>query len=365
MKFILHPLAFFALLLPLAAQQQQQQFQNVQRQQEQQSIMDAKAKGEDKEEKAPELFPGENADVGPQLLVRAKPRRQWLEATADSQYYYTSNVFLAKESYSGSPTDTGVMVSTAQVAFAPDAFDLWDVKVSPRLGFRYQWYNYGMDKVNGQDIPKEITGLNSLDFDAQTAFAEANFNFFKDWNATIGADFTRLVGHEAPRSDYYEFYKEVAPHFRIERVFPVNNDIAISLAYTNYIRITDSTPLTPMLEGQSSYNNNRIENALTLTYTQQIIERLIAQPYFRCEYDNYMSSTGVSGSFASREDLAYGVGMSLAYYFNKWASVRSFISYDTRSSHGLTEGRAGIPSGTIYDYEVYNGGIGADLTFRF
>ncbi|MDD5262382.1 MAG: hypothetical protein PHD76_11110 [Methylacidiphilales bacterium] len=352
MKHSFLGLVFFCAAAGLLQAQNQsaiQQYQNTQQQQEQFNKIDATQKGEKDKEAAPELYPGENKDVGPQLLVRAVPRRQWIEATADSQYYYTSNVFLAKETAPGSRSDTGVMVSTAQVALAPDPFDLWGGKVSPRIGFRYQWYNYGMDRNDNQDLPN---GLNSLDFDAQTAFADVRYQFLKDWIFTMGADFTRLVSHEPPLKDYHEFYKEAVPHFGLERLFTVSDNSAVSLAYTNYIHITDSTPAAP-----SSYSNNRMENAVTLSYTQQVIEHLILQPYFRFQYDNYISSSG-PGSNGSRMDLGYSTGLTAAYYFNNWASIRSFFTYDTRATHGLT-------NSSIYDYEVYNGGVGADMTFRF
>src|SRR5450432_2530753 len=45
---------------------------------------------------APELYPGENADVGPQRILRLKPRKTYFEVIADSQCLYTGNVYLSE-----------------------------------------------------------------------------------------------------------------------------------------------------------------------------------------------------------------------------------------------------------------------------
>jgi len=45
----------------------------------------------------PELYAGESSDVGPQSVLQTKPRRTYLEAFADAQYFYTDNMFLANQ----------------------------------------------------------------------------------------------------------------------------------------------------------------------------------------------------------------------------------------------------------------------------
>src|SRR5437868_2280604 len=61
---------------------------------------------------APELFPGESSDIGPQSVLRTKARKTWFEAIADVQYFYTDNMFLTEQN----KQETGVLVSTAQFA---------------------------------------------------------------------------------------------------------------------------------------------------------------------------------------------------------------------------------------------------------
>src|ERR1039457_5109643 len=42
----------------------------------------------------PELYPGDDQDVGPQSVLRIKPSQPLFEAMADAQYFYTDNMFL-------------------------------------------------------------------------------------------------------------------------------------------------------------------------------------------------------------------------------------------------------------------------------
>src|SRR5579859_2852410 len=44
---------------------------------------------------APALYDSETDDVGPQTVVKVKPRRTWIQAFGDEQYFYTDNLFLA------------------------------------------------------------------------------------------------------------------------------------------------------------------------------------------------------------------------------------------------------------------------------
>ena len=86
------------------------------------------------EEMAAELYPEENADIGPQSILRLKPRHRWFSATVDAQYYYTDNLFLSDQDTIG----TDVLLSALQLAITPPAFALGAGRVAPRLGAQPQ-----------------------------------------------------------------------------------------------------------------------------------------------------------------------------------------------------------------------------------
>src|ERR1700677_4347276 len=54
---------------------------------------------------APELYPGENMDVGPQRILRMNPRHNYFDVILDSQAFYSDNA-----NYSQQPGAVGSMV---------------------------------------------------------------------------------------------------------------------------------------------------------------------------------------------------------------------------------------------------------------
>ena len=124
-------------------------------------------------EAVPELYPGENEDVGPQFLVVPRVRKTLFEAGVDVQYYYTSNALLSEKGN----VDTGILLSTAYLGFAPTPIDLWGGKFAVRAGYREQMYNYGLDNTTNQ--------LNNLDFAVGTTYLGGRFTFGANWTFSL------------------------------------------------------------------------------------------------------------------------------------------------------------------------------------
>ena len=181
---------------------------------------------------APELYPGEDQDVGPQSVLRIKPRPPLVEAMADAQYYYTDNMFLNDHN----KIDTAVLVSTVEVALTPTPFDLAGGKVAPRIGYRHQWFDFGFD---GKRMPRMAdVPLNFYDFNAQTGFADLQWSRDK-WTVEAGVDYTRLMS----TSDYEQFYQEGLPHLSVQRLFQLNDKTSFSIGYEGNYHFSDSSNL--------------------------------------------------------------------------------------------------------------------------
>src|SRR6185369_930813 len=132
-----------------------EQQQGAQRVMDQQQTMNALRTGTN----APEIYEGENADIGPQHVLRLVPRRTYFEVRADSEYLYSDNPLLTKQFFRRPGT---IFVNTLNVAFAPPAYRLGEGRLSPTIGVQSQWYNFGL----GGPSLKAF----DLDFEAQTAF---------------------------------------------------------------------------------------------------------------------------------------------------------------------------------------------------
>jgi hypothetical protein len=290
---------------------------------------------------APELYVGENDDIGPQRILKVKgqsavaaPRREWLDIMLDSQVFYSDN---ANFGSADNRIRSAVFVNTAQLAIAPTPFDLGSGKFAPAVGFSSQWYNYSSDQMS------------PLDFDAHTAFVNLRY-FLGNWQFSLGANYTRLLS----QNGYEETYREWLPNYTIQRVIPVNDKIAIILGNVIDYHFTHiPTPFT----GYRDDLNDHFDDMAFLSVNWQLSSKFAVQPFYRFQYSLYPNDTASAtlASSTQRNDYLSTVGITFLYSFNQHASVRAFCSYNTKSSDDqLTP-----------HYDEINGGIGASLNIRF
>ena len=318
-------LLVFASLWSLPAQPVSvQQFQNTrQAQQFQQTLT-----GLRNATNAPELYPAESTDVGPQRILRLNPRPDYFDVFFDSQVFYSDNANFAE-----GPDIIGsaVFVNTAQAAFTPPAYKLGPGSFAPAIGFVSQWYNYGNNRMA------------YLDFDAQTAFISGRYTV-NNWQFSVGFNYTRLLN----QGDYDQTYEEFLPVLAVQRIFPVSDKLLFVLGNQVDYHFTD-VPATP---GTSTEINNRFDAAANLALSWQMTRHLILQPYCRFQYSNYRYDTLQT---SDRNDFLYSFGVTLAYYINQNLSLRTFFNYNIKQSDDPY-----TPA-----YHEYNGGAGASLNFNF
>ncbi len=290
----------------------------------------------------PEISPDESSDVGPQSVLRIKQRKTYFEAMADAQFFYTDNMFLG-DSFRKS---ANVLVSTAQIALAPTPYDLLDGKFAPRIGFRQQWFDYGLlggDKVSVislDDIyatPQKVR-LNKFDFNAQTLFTDMQWSRDK-WTASLGFDFTRLL----TTSSYSQFYREYVPRWSLQRNFTVNENGAFALGYMGDYRFTSVDTPPTVLDDDS---NDRTDHSLFAAWTQQLCPHSLAQPFYRYTFTHFTAR-------GSRDDQLHSLGVALYFFFTPQVSLRTFVSYDVRKSD------------SAQDYRKLDAGGGVNLTVKF
>lgn len=280
---------------------------------------------------APELYPGENADVGPQRILRLKPRKTYFEVIAESQCFYTDNVYLSDDNKVGG----ALFVNTIQAALAPESYALGPGRFAPMLGFRSQWFNYA-GQVN----------LSSLDFSAQTAFINGRYQA-GNWQFYGAFDLTRLLDQPG----YNEVYRECMPTLGFQRFFPVNDKLMFAAGPQFSYHFTDS-----QTNGQAgTAANNRFDAALNLSLTCLITPKLIAQPFYRFQYSRYPDYSDGAQPANSRDDLVNTFGGSLAYFFNKNFAVRVFTVYEINHSS----------YSSAFSYHKFDAGGGLSLDVRF
>jgi hypothetical protein len=308
-----------------------------------------------------ELYPGEAEDFGVQRLTTEKKYRKWMKASLDWQFGYTDNylfqsssIVVANAGVQAGKIDTTVMISTLDVALAPDTFDYWSGKMSPKIGYRHQWWNYGQ-------LIDKTSDFNNFDFETQTFYGELPYGFLETWSVFIGADFTRLVTREGTTNDdYNEFYKQVGPKWGINKLFKLNDYNFISLGMDQQYLFTEVDEVS----GLSNNLNDRFNHTVTAAYTWTPLDRLYLTPYYRFTatyYPDFEVTNGTAGEHEDRTDYLNSVGAIVAYQFNEYLSARVYISHDWKDT---TYFRSGDTT-TVQDYEKFDGGLGGTFSIAF
>lgn len=256
---------------------------------------------------APEIYPGESGDVGPQSVLAVKPRKTWFTGIADSEYFHTDNVFLDRNFHQSS----GVLVSTAQIALAPTPYPMGQGLSAPRVGFCEQWYDFFPDHTVSPPF-------NNLDFNAQTIFADQRW-MRNNWIVGAGFDYTRLM----TTPGYSQFYYEYVPRWELQRSFQICENSAFSLAYEGYYHFAHASA-TQFNQPQSSFYD-RLDQVLLATYNFTPCAHAQIQPYYCFKYTHFTSNI-------HREDYLNSVGLAVYCLISKNFSARAFVGYDNRKS---------------------------------
>ena len=311
-----------------------QQMQNFQQNAEQQMPMIGLRAGTN----APEVYPGENSDIGEQHILRVIPKPTMWEAVVDSRFFFTDNATLSQKTAANPLTSSAVFVNTVSAAYAPTPYKLGDGRFAPTLGYRMQWYNY-----EGGPTPAGPVSLN--DFNAQTFFLGAKYLMPANWQLFGEFDYIRMV----QQPDYsVEFYHEAVPSVGVQRLFQTsqNSLISASLQTDYHFGWVNNSP---------SDAQDRLDETFSLAYSWQPVQRVVIQPYYRLTYTYYQFNTAHT---SDRDDYLNSVGLSAAYYFTPWLALQAFASYDARSSD---DNSVGANQG----YQDYNVGLDLTATFRF
>lgn len=300
-----------------------QQMQNTQ-QAQQQSSLSSLVPGTN----APELYPGENSDVGPQRILRVTPRPTPWELYLDSQVFYTNNA-----TFSSNPkTGSGVFVNTAEISYSPGPYALGPGSFAPSAGLVSQWYNYGRKSMA------------PFSFNAQTGFLNGKYNLGTDWQIFGGVNYTRLLN-----PSYKESYREYLPNLGVQRLFTLRDNLIVILADQVAYHFTYVPP--PFVFNYGAIND-RFDETLNVALAWQLTGHLIAQPYYRFQYSYYRRDTLQT---SSRKDYLQTGGLTVAYYFNKEASVRTFFNYNSKKSSDVF----------VHDYQESDGGLGVSVDIKF
>jgi len=297
----------------------------------------------------PELYEGESGDVGPQSVLQFKHRRTLIEASADEQYFFSDNVFLANHG----KHDADVLVSAVQAALAPTPYEFAGGQLSPRVGYQQQWFNYGLlgsETVHVYDPSKNpamyYTGIGKFDFNVSTVFSDVAWRR-QNWTFTVGGDYRRLLDS----GNYNEFYHEFVPRWSVGREFSLCKSTSLSITYEGDYRFTESTPPAaqnpPMSPIYPNTFNDRTDQGLLLAGSWRLCSHAMLQPFYSFQFTHYTS--------IHRDDWLNTFGLALSCPITRQITLRTFVSYDIANTDGYY----------VQNYRNLDAGGGLNLTVRF
>ncbi len=292
----------------------------------------------------PQLYRDEDRDVGPQTVLQPKTRRTWFQAGADVQYFFTDNMFLSDNF----KRDADVLVSTAEFAFAPTFEDVLGGRLAPRVGYRHQWFDFGLDgrKLSFSQFGNKVSvfRLNDFDFNAQTVFGEVNW-LWNNWKFGAGADYLRLMS----TGDYKEFYKEVTPRWYAQKTIQLSEQVALLLGYEGNFHFAESETFRFTSLTKNDYNQ-RTDEILQASLTYAPCQYVVVQPYYRFRYTHFTEQPN-----SGRDDYLHSFGLALYGIVTKNFNVRVFFAYDMNRTDSFKG----------FEYNKMDVGGGLNATFVF
>ena len=284
----------------------------------------------------PELFSEETKDVGLQSILKLKQKKTYFEAVMDSQFFYTSNMFLQEKGGGARLTETSMFVNTAQLALAPTPYQIGPGQLAPRIGYRHQWFDYGLES--------NARALGGFDFDVATVFLDLRYRLANNWTFEAGFDWLRLLNHTPSYFSYDEIYKEYVPRVGLFRQFSFSETKVLSVGYQGNFHFSETPGNIP--ENQ----NNRTDHSLLAAYSHAVTSKLVLQPYYRFQFTHYTASP-----LGTRNDLLHTFGLSVNYYPTEHFSVRLFAGYDLKESD----------QPLVPDYRKLDAGLGLNFNLKF
>ena len=305
---------------------------------EQQAEAVAKPAAQDGE--VPETYPGENADLGPQMLLKQSgPQRKPLfEFSTDTMFTWTSNALGDKHSNGNARQDTGAVAETLSLALAPEPFELAGGKLGLRVGYRHLFYIY--------DVSNSSAPLNLQNFEMSTLFVGANFSFKDNWNASLGMDYNRLLFQKVGRdwdlahrpldpSNWSEGYVEYKPNWSLSRNISLSDKLNLSLSYNGAYHFSNTDSASPVVDNRDPRKTgDNLENGASVSLIWAPVEKLLLIPAFRFTHYGYTRSQFIGGNYVGghRQDRTLNPSITTIFALSPRVSLRLVVSSEFRHS---------------------------------
>ena len=309
------------------------------------------------EEVAPETYPGESEDLGPQVLLKQKKKRDPLfEFSSDTMFMWTSNALTAGLN-DPNKARTSIVSETFSLALAPKAWDVGSGKLSLRTGYRHTLWIYDIKEANS-------TGLNLNNFQASTVFSNLRYVFAENWAASFGLDYTRVLnsvfsGQNWKIKNFWEdhwgeSYTDISPNWSLERTVSIGEKAGLSLTYSGGFHFSKSTGLKSPI-GSGMRDLDKLDNALSVGLASLPAQEWMIQPNIRLLHCYFTRNLTADDPGEHRRTTSLAPGLSVMWMPKPAVSIRLSAAADFFRSNDIDQ-----PSYNKHDFSV---GVTANLRF--
>ena len=287
-------------------------------------------------------------DMGEVNILGNQPTQPWFFITVDTQAFYNSNVL-----YAASIDNTfgaWQIITTPEIGFAPAIQDETYKMLSPRAGFRYQFFTYAQAEPPKGDFA--TTGPSALNFETANPYVgvgwkvddDLSFDFSLQANLYQGSAPGTLTGRN--RSSYVNFLDEYPLAWQASWSHPVEEIHFFSItARASYVWANPS-------------NFSRTDHNLTVSWSMAPTQELTLQFYASARLAKYTGIQLPPPNFDNydRLDIQQTYGASITWSPVEYVSLRGFVSWTKSDSTQVAD------TGT---FEALNAGTGLNLIYRF
>jgi len=301
-------------------------------------------------------------DMGQVNILGEEPSQPWFSISVDCQAFYNSNVL-----YASSIENTfgaWQIITTPEISFAPTIQDETYKMLSPRAGFRYQFFTYAQAEPPKQTYA--TTGPSALNFDVMNPYLGLGWKVDDDLSFDFSMQGNLYEGNGRDRSSYVNFLNEYPLAWQATwfQSFAEIHSVSIT-GRASYV-----FAISPAQSGSPSNNQfSRTDNNLTFSWSTTPMEELNTQMYASFRLAKYTGSgsdqipgstfSGGNNAFteSDRLDFQQTYGASVTWSPIEYLSVRAFVSW--------TKSDTSIPEPVTGQFEAYNAGTGLNLVYRF
>lgn len=282
--------------------------------------------------------------VGEQRIVQRYERNFKLHASADSQFYRTSNVYSVEKTSTSKPQMTTVFVNSVFIRAELWNFNLDPFIYTPTLAFAYQNFLHGL----GSDSVKPQR--DALDFHTYSLSLNNRFRFMQTWEAGLGNTF---LLNQKVRPDNDTTYRSLSIDAYLSKYWMLAEAHTLAASLSTKHNFTKEY-------GQGIQIDDRLDKtdlAFSIAYYWSILESVVLNPYISTQvswYPEYHDSNLVS-SRADRTDWSNSFGLNLSWQLWEFLTLRTYGSYTMRESSNPNQA----------DYQNYDLGLGVNASFSY